>query len=53
MATIPTGCGILSCGLENLYCFPKRRTRENKGQEVVDDIMAEDFLRLNEDMSSH
>ena len=50
---IPTGRGILSCGLETLYCFPKRRTRENKGQEVVDDIMAEDFLRLNEDMSSH
>lgn len=33
--------------------LPKRRARENEGQEVVDDIMAEDFLSLNEDMSSH
>ena len=33
--------------------LPKRRTRENEGQEGVDDIIAEDFLSLNEDMSSH
>lgn len=37
----------------DLVLVYKGNTRENEGEEAVEDIRAEDFLSLNEGMSPH